>query len=105
MPRFCNAMSRTPLRILRACEGEAEPWQVFPHILGGYRETGRPLRMYLESLFRWHNETLNAWTMLGSLAAGLAMYVRSPRGEGAQRWPRSCWGRWFTPRCPSFTTS
>jgi len=35
-----------------------------PYVVNGYRPVGRPLLGYLRSAFSWHNETINAWTMI-----------------------------------------
>ena len=35
-----------------------------PYVVNGYRPVGRPLFGYLASAFSWHNETINAWTMI-----------------------------------------
>jgi adiponectin receptor len=42
---------------------QAPPYVTYPYVLGGYR-TGGNYKRCLLSLFEWHAETLNAWTMI-----------------------------------------
>lgn len=64
-------MAPSPLRVgLRA--DEVEPWQRFPYLLRGYR-AGGTVRSCMMSAFARHNETLNVWTMVLSLLAGIVL--------------------------------
>lgn len=70
-----------------------EAWQRFPYLRKGYRVLIPPahassswdaIGLCLRSLLRWHNETLNAWTMMASLFVGCCMYVATkPSDAGA----------------------
>jgi hypothetical protein len=55
---------------------EAQPWQRLPHILRGYRPSGMSHAAALRTLFGWHNETVNAWSVVITLVA--ACYVLGP---------------------------
>lgn len=59
-------------------DDEVPEWLRSPYLTSGYRYGGTLKECYL-GLFRWHNETLNAWTMLASLFTGsfLMMYYLS----------------------------
>ena len=46
----------------------------FPHIHNGYRDNYTYMYCLL-SLFQWHNESLNIWTMLCSLCLGTHLYI------------------------------
>ena len=46
----------------------------FPHIHNGYRDNYTYISC-LWSLFQWHNETLNIWTMICSLCLGAHLYI------------------------------
>ena len=50
---------------------ESTTWAAFPssfecnpHVVNGYRPIGRPWFHYVASVFSWHNETVNVWTMV-----------------------------------------
>ena len=42
---------------------QAPPYVTYPFVLRGYR-TGGSYKRCLQSLFEWHAETMNAWTMI-----------------------------------------
>jgi adiponectin receptor len=63
---------------------EVPEWLRFPLMTVGYRMGGN-YKSCLRSAFMWHNETLNAWTMIGISAFSLAfmiycLVVLSPKG-------------------------
>ena len=43
---------------------EVPTWNLIPHVKTGYRSSGEKYRTYLHSLFKWHNETTNVWSMI-----------------------------------------
>jgi predicted membrane channel-forming protein YqfA (hemolysin III family) len=94
-------MAPTPRRLrhdLRA--DEAAPWQRLPFITRGYRQGGGGHRSALLSQFRLHNETLNAWTVLLTLAVGTGLLVAKVSSRGAghvghqDTWDPSLWALW-----------
>ena len=60
----------------RLTADEVEPWQRFPFIERGYRRAGLTAGQSILSLFgpTLHNETLNAWTMILSVVAGIGLF-------------------------------
>lgn len=66
---------KEPLQVgLRA--DQVEPWQRFPYLETGYRKHGSHWECAKSMLFGpLHNETVNAWTMVLSLALGTWMFV------------------------------
>lgn len=62
-----------PLKIGLSVD-EVEPWQRFPYLVRGYRKGGT-YWCCLKSLFKLHNETYNAWTMILSLAVGVSLFI------------------------------
>lgn len=57
---------------------EAPSYVTFPYILTGYRVGGDSLRC-LQSLFEWHAETVNAWSMIGATLVNIALLATMER--------------------------
>ena len=51
---------------------EAPPHVTYPHVLTGYR-IGGDYKRCLRSLFEWHAETVNAWSMIVASLVNVAL--------------------------------